>query len=102
MEEMEIRSAIIFVSTCRSCELLSLLVEELEVEVAALHSFKSQSLRLSALHKFKSCQVPVLLATDVASRGMLGIMFTVLGVLQEPEEEAWLLALSPRFTKPGA
>ncbi|CAI9787840.1 unnamed protein product [Fraxinus pennsylvanica] len=70
MEEMEIRSAIIFVSTCRSCELLSLLLEELEVEVAALHSFKSQSLRLSALHKFKSGQVPVLLATDVASRGL--------------------------------
>lgn len=49
---------------------MSLLVEELEVEVAALHSFKSQSLRLSALHKFKSGQVPVLLATDVASRGL--------------------------------
>ncbi|KAL2483810.1 DEAD-box ATP-dependent RNA helicase 36 [Forsythia ovata] len=70
MEEMDIRSAIIFVSTCRSCELLSLLLEELDLEVAALHSFKSQSLRLSALHKFKSGQIPVLLATDVASRGL--------------------------------
>ncbi|KAL0443134.1 UNVERIFIED_CONTAM: DEAD-box ATP-dependent RNA helicase 36 [Sesamum latifolium] len=70
MEEMGVRSAIIFVSTCRSCELLSLLLEQLELEVAALHSFKSQSLRLSALHKFKSGQVPVLLATDVANRGL--------------------------------
>jgi ATP-dependent RNA helicase DDX49/DBP8 len=49
---------------------LSLLLEELEQEVAALHSFKSQSLRLAALHRFKSGQVPVLLATDVASRGL--------------------------------
>ncbi|KAA8527198.1 hypothetical protein F0562_008573 [Nyssa sinensis] len=70
MEDMGIRSAIIFVSTCRSCHLLSLLLEELDLEAAALHSFKSQSLRLSALHRFKSGQVPVLLATDVASRGL--------------------------------
>ena len=55
---------------CRSCHLLSLLLEELDQEVAALHSFKSQSLRLAALHRFKSGQVPVLLATDVASRGL--------------------------------
>lgn len=70
LEEMGIRSAIIFVSTCRSCHLLCLMLEELELEVAALYSFKSQSLRLSALHRFKSGQVPILLATDVASRGL--------------------------------
>ncbi|KAK4591263.1 hypothetical protein RGQ29_021453 [Quercus rubra] len=52
----------------KSCHLLSLLLEELDQEVAALHSFKSQSLRLAALHRFKSGQVVVLLATDVASR----------------------------------
>lgn len=68
--DMGVRSAIIFVSTCRSCQLLSLLLEELDVEAAALHSFKSQSLRLSAVHRFKSGQVPILLATDVASRGL--------------------------------
>ncbi|CAK9165648.1 unnamed protein product [Ilex paraguariensis] len=70
MEEMNIRSAIIFVSTCRTCHLLSLLLEELDIEAAALHSFKSQSLRLAALHRFKSGQAPILLATDVASRGL--------------------------------
>lgn len=36
----------------------------------ALHSFKSQSQRLSALHRFKSGQATILLATDVASRGL--------------------------------
>ncbi|XP_052178416.1 DEAD-box ATP-dependent RNA helicase 36 [Diospyros lotus] len=70
MEDMDIRSTIIFVSTCRSCHLLSFLLEELDIEAAALHSFKSQSLRLAALHRFKSGKVPVLLATDVASRGL--------------------------------
>ncbi|PQQ02469.1 DEAD-box ATP-dependent RNA helicase 36 [Prunus yedoensis var. nudiflora] len=70
LEDMGVRSAIIFVSTCRSCHLLSLLLEELDQRVSALHSFKAQSLRLAALHRFKSGQVPVLLATDVASRGL--------------------------------
>ncbi|KAI3887327.1 hypothetical protein MKX03_002731 [Papaver bracteatum] len=69
MEEMGVRSAIIFVSTCRSCHLLSLLLEELEQPAVGLHSHKSQALRLSALHRFKSGQTPILLATDVASRG---------------------------------
>ncbi|WCJ34601.1 DEAD-box ATP-dependent RNA helicase 36 [Euphorbia peplus] len=70
MEDMGIRSAIIFVSTCRTCHLLSLLLEELDQKATALHSFKSQSLRLSALHKFKSGQASILIATDVAARGL--------------------------------
>ncbi|KAL5730647.1 RNA helicase [Ranunculus cassubicifolius] len=70
MEDMGIRSAIVFVSTCRTCQYLSLVLQELEHSVAALHSHNSQALRLSALHRFKSGRVPVLLATDVASRGL--------------------------------
>lgn len=70
LEEMSVRSAIIFFSTCRSCQLLSLLLEELDIESAALHGHKSQSLRLSAVYKFKSGRVPILLATDVAARGL--------------------------------
>ncbi|KAI8020684.1 DEAD-box ATP-dependent RNA helicase 36 [Camellia lanceoleosa] len=70
IKNMGIRSAMIFVSICRSCHHLSLLLEELDLEAAALHSFKSQSLKLAALHRFKSGRVPVLLATDVASRGL--------------------------------
>lgn len=46
------------------------MLEELDQEAVALHSFKSQSQRLSALHRFKSGQATILLATDVASRGL--------------------------------
>lgn len=70
MKEDNIRSAIVFVSTCRTCQYLDFLLEELGHPAVSLHSHKSQSRRLSALHNFKSCQVPVLLATDVASRGL--------------------------------
>ncbi|CAL9215209.1 unnamed protein product [Arabidopsis halleri] len=70
MEDKGIRSAMIFVSTCRTCQRLSLMLEELEVENVAMHSLNSQSMRLSALSKFKSGKVPILLATDVASRGL--------------------------------
>lgn len=65
-----IRSAIVFVSTCRTCQYLDLLLEELGSPAVSLHSHKSQSQRLSALNRFKSGQVPVLIATDVGSRGL--------------------------------
>ncbi|XP_047317235.1 DEAD-box ATP-dependent RNA helicase 36 [Impatiens glandulifera] len=70
MQDMGIRSAMIFVSTCRTCHRLGLLLEQLEHEAASLHSLKSQSLRLSSLHQFKSGQAHLLVATDVASRGL--------------------------------
>ncbi|KQK15054.1 DEAD-box ATP-dependent RNA helicase 36 [Brachypodium distachyon] len=70
MKEDNIRSAIVFVSTCRTCQYLDFLLEELGRSAVSLHSHKAQSRRLSALHRFKSGQVPVLIATDVASRGL--------------------------------
>ncbi|WIA11123.1 hypothetical protein OEZ85_011266 [Tetradesmus obliquus] len=65
-----VRSAIIFVSTCKGCHMLSLLLRELGLPAAALHSGKSQKQRLAALGSFKSEHVPLLLATDVAARGL--------------------------------
>jgi hypothetical protein len=67
---VQVRSAIIFTSTCKACHLLSYLLEELGVACTALHSGKDQRRRLAALHRFRSGQVPLLLATDVASRGL--------------------------------
>jgi ATP-dependent RNA helicase DDX49/DBP8 len=55
---------------CRTCHLLSLMMAELEVDTTALHSMKTQQQRLASLSRFKSGQVPILIATDVASRGL--------------------------------
>jgi len=64
------RLAIIFVSTCERAALVSCMLEEAGVANVALHSLLSQSRRLAALAKFKSEHVRVLVATDVASRGL--------------------------------
>ncbi|WVZ66801.1 hypothetical protein U9M48_015971 [Paspalum notatum var. saurae] len=69
-KEDHIRSAIVFVSTCKTCQYLDLLLEELGYPAVALNSHKSQAQRLLALNRFKSGQVAVLLATDVGSRGL--------------------------------
>ncbi|MCH95539.1 DEAD-box ATP-dependent RNA helicase 36-like, partial [Trifolium medium] len=46
------------------------MLEVLDQEAAALYSLRSQAQRLEALHEFKSGKVPILLATDVAGRGL--------------------------------
>jgi ATP-dependent RNA helicase DDX49/DBP8 len=64
------KSAIIFVSTCERTALISGILTELGVSNVALHSLLTQNRRLASLAKFKSQHVRVLVATDVASRGL--------------------------------
>ncbi|KAF5834090.1 P-loop containing nucleoside triphosphate hydrolase protein [Dunaliella salina] len=66
----QVRSTIIFCSTCKGCHLLHQILEELGFACAALHSGKPQRQRQAALSSFKSEAVSLLLATDVASRGL--------------------------------
>jgi ATP-dependent RNA helicase DDX49/DBP8 len=63
-------SAIVFAGTCRGCRLLELLAAELGMPCAALHARKPQRQRLAALAAFRSGAVPLLIATDVAARGL--------------------------------
>eukprot|EP00898_Chlorokybus_atmophyticus_P009002 jgi/Chlat1/9102/Chrsp97S09273 len=66
-----VRSAIVFLSTCRACHLLALTLRELGIQdVVALHSLKTQRERMASLNRFRSGAARVLLATDVASRGL--------------------------------
>lgn len=64
------RSAIVFVSTCERAAFVSELLSQVGVGNVALHSLLSQNRRLASLGKFKSQQVRVMVATDVASRGL--------------------------------
>jgi len=69
-ENKKAKSAIIFVSTCERTALISGILTELGVSNVALHSLLTQNRRLASLGKFKSQQCRVLVATDVASRGL--------------------------------
>lgn len=54
----------------RSCQVLSMGLNEVGFENVALHSMMPQQQRFAALTRFKSNTVTILLATDVASRGL--------------------------------
>lgn len=61
---------ILFVSRCKTAAHLSLLFDELEIPNAALHSHLPQRERLASLNRFRASSVPLLIATDVGSRGL--------------------------------
>ncbi|GMH40499.1 hypothetical protein BSKO_08403 [Bryopsis sp. KO-2023] len=70
LENLGVRSAMIFCSTCQCCKTLKCLLDELGFESVAIHSQMMQKMRFESLERFKSGRVSMLVATDVASRGL--------------------------------
>lgn len=70
LEKNPNNSIIIFTGSCRKCQILSMALTSLGFENVSLHSMKLQRERFIALTKFKSNKIKILLATDVASRGL--------------------------------
>ncbi|TPX61013.1 hypothetical protein SpCBS45565_g07358 [Spizellomyces sp. 'palustris'] len=64
------KTMIIFTGKCRTCERLRIMMRELGFKSTALHAQMSQNDRIGSLAKFKGGIVPILLATDVGSRGL--------------------------------
>jgi ATP-dependent RNA helicase DDX49/DBP8 len=64
------RSAIIFTSTCEKAARLEALLQQLHIDCVSLHGLLTQDRRVASLGKFKSHQVRILIATDLASRGL--------------------------------
>ncbi|CUS23027.1 LAQU0S08e00518g1_1 [Lachancea quebecensis] len=63
-------SAIIFVNRTITAEVLRRTLKQLDVRVASLHSQMPQQERTNSLHRFRANAARVLIATDVASRGL--------------------------------
>lgn len=61
-------STIVFTNTCRDCQILSMMCRKFHMQSVEIHSLMKQRQRIASLAKFKSLQVPILFATDVASR----------------------------------
>jgi superfamily II DNA/RNA helicase len=70
LDEFKGQSAIIFVATCNNALRLTLLLRTLGFGAVCLHGQMTQPKRLGALNKFKSGVRNILVATDVASRGL--------------------------------
>jgi ATP-dependent RNA helicase DDX49/DBP8 len=65
-----IPSTIIFTQRCATAHLVHLMLQELDIPSVPLHSHLSQPERLQSLTRFRSGGVPVLVTTDVGSRGL--------------------------------
>lgn len=65
-----VRSIIIFTDTCTSCSELELTLAELKFPVCALHGLMTLDQRMYNMRLFKTYQARILVATDLASRGL--------------------------------
>ena len=53
---------------CRNCQILALMARKFNIPCVEIHSMMKQTARIASLANFKSSQIRVLFATDVASR----------------------------------
>lgn len=70
LNSMQGNSFIIFCNTCNNTQRIALMLRNLGFTAIPLHGQLSQAKRLGALNKFRSKARSILLATDVASRGL--------------------------------
>ncbi len=64
------RQVLVFTSTKHGANRLTEKLNKLDIKAAAIHGNKSQGARTSALSGFKAGEIRVLVATDVAARGI--------------------------------
>ncbi len=70
LKQEDFTKVLIFGRTKWNVEKLARILEQHGFSVASIHSNKSQSQRLNALNRFKQNQLQVLVATDIAARGL--------------------------------
>jgi ATP-dependent RNA helicase RhlE len=70
IKQGNMQQVLIFVSSTRTADNLVEKLTKNGILAAAMHSKKSQGARTEALNKFKSGKLPVLVATDLVSRGI--------------------------------
>lgn len=70
LKTYEIRSALVFTRTKSDANRLVKYLEAAEIGAKAIHGNKSQNARQLALQSFKNKEIQVLVATDIAARGI--------------------------------
>lgn len=97
-------SVIVFVPTVEMCQVLNTTLEGLGFRTCCLHSLQTQRVRLASLGKFRGRRADILIATDVASRGldipMVGVVVNV-GVPASPETYVHRIGRTARAGRKG-
>ncbi len=70
LAEQKVRSALVFCATVRGAQLLHETLRALGAQPAVLHSAMAQKSRAAALQRFRAGAATLLVATDVAARGL--------------------------------
>ncbi len=70
LEKDDIRSAIVFSRTKHGANKIVKILEKAEIKAEAIHGNKSQAARQRALSNFTEGSIKVLIATDIAARGI--------------------------------
>jgi ATP-dependent RNA helicase RhlE len=66
----EMRRTLVFSRTKHGADKIAKRLEKVGINATAIHGNKSQNARMRALGAFKSGQLPILIATDIAARGI--------------------------------
>ncbi len=70
LQDAALDSVLVFTRTKHGADRIARRLESSQIRTATLHSNRSQNQRLRALKEFKSGEVRVLVATDIAARGI--------------------------------
>jgi len=70
LKEKEIRSALIFTRTKHGADKVARFINQAGINAEAIHGNKSQNARQKALSNFKTKRTRILVATDIAARGI--------------------------------
>jgi ATP-dependent RNA helicase RhlE len=70
LKDEKIKSALVFTRTKHGADKVVKMLAKNEIKAAAIHGNKAQNARQKALSEFKAQQIRVLVATDIAARGI--------------------------------
>ena len=70
IKEQKVKCGIVFTRTKHGANRLVKQLDQSHISAAAIHGNKSQGARTKALEGFKKGSIPILVATDIASRGI--------------------------------
>jgi ATP-dependent RNA helicase RhlE len=70
IKSQDMQQVLVFVSATKKADNVTVKLNKNGIEAAAMHGDKSQGARMDALNKFKAGKLRVLVATDIASRGI--------------------------------